>query len=117
MKTLESSYKNQIGNYCIIEMENSKVNGIKLNKCKLCGKKFAQARSLNKHIHTVHEGLQDHKCEPCGKSFSQPRNLKRHIHTVHEGHKDYKCKSCGKSFSRVQGLKKHIQIIQQRLQM
>ena len=46
--------------------------------------------------------------DSCGKSFSQIRSLNRHIHTVHEGHKDYKCKSCGKCFSLAHNLKSHI---------
>ena len=58
---------------------------------------FFEARSLRKHIRTVHEGHKDHKCESCNKSFSHAHHLRRHIHTIHEGHKDYKCESCGKT--------------------
>ena len=78
------------------------------SKCEYCANSFTHARSLRKHIYTIHEGHKDYKCESCEKSFSRVDSLKNHIHTIHEGHRFHKCNYCDKSFSQAGSLKKHM---------
>ena len=80
-------------------------------KCEPCEKFFSEARSLQTHIHTIHEGHKDHKCEPCSTSLTQSLNLKTHIPTVQEGHNDYECPFCGNTFSRIGNLNEHTNVL------
>ena len=96
----------------IKDESNGSIEGInKDHKCDKCGKLFSAAGTLNRHIHTIHEGHKDHKCETCGKAFSQADNLRRHIRINHEGVKDHKCESCGKNFSGAYHLKRHMNTV------
>ena len=66
--------------------------------CEICGKYFRQAGDLNKHISTVHEGVEEPKlqCEHCGKDFTSRGGLKKHVETIHLGinKERYKCDKC-----------------------
>ena len=65
-----------------------------------CGKAFADAASLRKHMHT--HGEKQYVCavEGCGKRFLDSSKLKRHSLT-HTGERPYLCpfEGCGKRFS------------------
>ena len=64
--------------------------GKKDHRCDSCDKSFSRLYTLEKHLHTVHDGFNDHKCEFCGKSFTQAPSLKKHICKIHNGHKNHK---------------------------
>ena len=45
---------------------------------------------MNKHIESVHEGMNPFKCNYCDKSFPQKHHLNGHIKSVHELKKEDK---------------------------
>ena len=81
------------------------------NLCPLqgCGKAFADAASLRKHMHT--HGKKPIVCqvEGCGKLFLDSSKLKRHS-LKHTGERPYECpfEGCGKRFSLDFNLRSHM---------
>ena len=73
-----------------------------------CGKAFADAASLRKHMHT--HGEKQYVCavEGCGKRFLDSSKLKRHSLT-HTGERPFLCpfEGCGKRFLDSSKLKRH----------
>ena len=43
----------------------------------------------------------DYVCDTCGKSYAQAGDLRKHVKAIHEGTKDHICNSCGKGFTHV----------------
>jgi len=74
-----------------------------------CGKAFADAASLRKHMHTHGERQYMCQVEGCGKRFLDSSKLKRHSLT-HTGERPYLCpfEGCGKRFSLDFNLRSHM---------
>jgi len=74
-----------------------------------CGKAFADAASLRKHMHTHGEKQYFCQVEGCGKRFLDSSKLKRHSLT-HTGERPYLCpfEGCGKRFSLDFNLRSHM---------
>jgi len=74
-----------------------------------CGKAFADAASLRKHMHTHGEKQYVCQVEGCGKRFLDSSKLKRHSLT-HTGERPYLCpfEGCGKRFSLDFNLRSHM---------
>ena len=69
---------------------------------------FTEAGSLKRHIRVIHENNpKNNKCDTCGKLFATAVYLKKHI-KVHDRIKVFKCDSCGKLLSTRGNLKTHI---------
>nr|CDJ95655.1 Zinc finger domain containing protein [Haemonchus contortus] len=74
--------------------------------CRICGKKFALQRLLNRHT-KCHSDLKRYLCTFCGKGFNDTFDLKRHTRT-HTGVRPYKCEQCDKSFTQRCSLESHL---------
>jgi hypothetical protein len=74
-----------------------------------CGKAFADAASLRKHMHTHGEKQYACQVEGCGKRFLDSSKLKRHSLT-HTGERPFLCpfEGCGKRFSLDFNLRSHM---------
>ena len=59
-------------------------------ECDICNQRFKVAKSVKKHRIRRH-GV----------------TIQRHIHTVHEGHKNYECDICNQSFKVAKSVKEH----------
>ena len=58
--------------------------------CVYCGKYFASAFSLKRHIKQVHLLHKEHKCEICDKRFAHKQYLKEHMN-IHTQTEPYAC--------------------------
>lgn len=67
------------------------------HQCAVCGKRFSQSSSLNKHMR-VHSGERPYKCPHCVKAFTASSILRTHIRQ-HSGEKPFKCRHCGRAFA------------------
>ncbi|KAI8618015.1 hypothetical protein BC830DRAFT_1110874 [Chytriomyces sp. MP71] len=103
--------------------------------CALCGAKFRQSTSLNRHKVThandrpfkcglcphssttsynlkahilTHSGARPFPCDECSYAASTAGNLKIHKR-VHTGERPYKCEECGAAFTQPNTLKSHKQ--------
>ncbi|VDN06232.1 unnamed protein product [Thelazia callipaeda] len=74
--------------------------------CRICGKKFALQRLLNRHA-KCHSEIKRYLCTFCGKGFNDTFDLKRHTRT-HTGVRPYKCDQCEKSFTQRCSLESHL---------
>ena len=86
------------------------VNGIKLFKCKICGKSKTH-RKESKLIDHIMEKHEDNKvkCETCDKTFKAKRILDVHIKTFHgDKSKFINCQFCPKAFPVLSLLNYHI---------
>lgn len=78
---------------------------VKLFKCDICDKSFAQSIYLKAHKR-IHSGEKPFICDTCGKAFNQSSNLQTHIKT-HTGEKPFQCNVCNKAFNRSDHYQKH----------
>lgn len=74
--------------------------------CHICGKEFAWAITLKRHM-LIHTGIRQYQCNICNKAFTRSHHLKRHM-TVHTGEKPYVCHICNKAYSRSDRLSSHM---------
>ncbi|KAH7976674.1 hypothetical protein HPB52_017910 [Rhipicephalus sanguineus] len=77
------------------------------HKCPHCGKGFAEAYRLRKHIRT-HPNERPFKCSYCTKTFSERKYLTLHERR-HTGDKPYLCQLCHMAFTCESTFSKHMQ--------
>ena len=84
----------------------------------MCGRCFAEKRTLSKHTLGVHEKNKPHKCPICPAAFMQKSHMQTHVDSIHFGKKDesekVKCDMCDLTFCYKKSLKSHIQIVHER---
>ena len=51
--------------------------------CEFCGKLFTDQWKLNRHVDSIHKGIQ-YNCELCSAVFRWRDNLRRHVRQKHE---------------------------------
>ncbi|XP_069799449.1 zinc finger protein 541 isoform X2 [Dendropsophus ebraccatus] len=78
--------------------------------CKVCGKVFSSASSLNKHIVT-HSMERSHICKVCKKAFKRQDHLVGHMLT-HLKIKPFACteSGCSKSYCNFRSLRRHCEV-------
>ena len=54
------------------------------HKCQECGKVYKSGPALRYHL-KVHSGVKNYQCEDCDKAFFARCDLEKHVRTVHEG--------------------------------
>lgn len=74
--------------------------------CSVCGLKWKDKSSLNKHVQ-LHFNTTEWECNQCGKKLASKYGLLNHISWVHEGERKFCCDLCGKSFKGKAGLQEH----------
>ena len=73
------------------DRQNVKVKRNKSHECNSCDKNFIWRSSLQRHVKSVHNKINDHKCELCNKSFGEKNKLIRHFKSVHDKVRNFKC--------------------------
>lgn len=78
--------------------------------CRECGKKYANAIILQRHMLQKHKiGDRSIKCKTCDQLFKSKLTLKRH-QKIHAVAAPYSCKLCNHRFNQGYNLKRHMQI-------
>jgi uncharacterized C2H2 Zn-finger protein len=67
-----------------------------------CGKKYAFARELKRHVESIHCGVRKYTCPHCDSSFKIKADLRGHVLNLHEK-KKIQCQLC----STLMGSKKY----------
>jgi hypothetical protein len=62
--------------------------------CSVCGKKFALAESLKKHMRAVHLKSRGYSCPYCDYAASRADMLKIHVRKIHTKDWSYTCQYC-----------------------
>mmetsp|Transcript_970 Transcript_970/g.1828 ORF Transcript_970/g.1828 Transcript_970/m.1828 type:complete len:181 (-) Transcript_970:974-1516(-) len=66
--------------------------------CSICGGRFQQPSSLNRHIRAVHKKERPFECNQCGRMFSERSNLRKHVDAIHEKLRPFVCDFCDYAF-------------------
>ena len=80
----------------------------KMHVCQICGKSFAQASLLKKHLTSAHSGDRRFSCPYCPAAFKRKDHADRHVadtHTLVAGL--FECDVCGGRFQSAVRLKQH----------
>ena len=75
-------------------------------KCSECNSSFSQAKSMRKHLQSIHLGAK-FPCSECEKIYNCIDNLNRHKKSVHQVIR-FPCSICNSNFVEKRTLKKHI---------
>jgi hypothetical protein len=75
--------------------------------CKDCERKFKGQTQLEEHIKRKHLNVKDVLCYICEKGFVNKADLNTHQTSVHSEERPYKCDECSSSFKRVSTLYTH----------
>ena len=90
--------------------------GKRLHICPTCNSdNFITAKSLKRHISTVHEKKKAVSCHICSVIFTVVASLRIHIKAVHEEKKSCLCKICGKNLPTNASLKDHILVVHEKI--
>ncbi|KOB71570.1 putative zinc finger protein [Operophtera brumata] len=77
-------------------------------KCHQCPKRFSSLDAYKTHVSIAHIGSRVFQCKICFKKFARKRELDRHT-PIHSGMKPFSCGQCDKKFTRKDKLNKHEQ--------
>ncbi|XP_045513072.1 zinc finger protein 605-like [Pieris brassicae] len=77
-------------------------------KCHQCPKRFSSLDAYKTHVSISHIGSRVFQCKVCFKKFARKRELDRHA-SVHSTGKLFNCSQCDKQFTRKDRLDRHEQ--------
>ncbi|XP_073842924.1 uncharacterized protein isoform X1 [Musca autumnalis] len=83
-------------------------------KCKTCGKRYDQSKSLLEHVRLKHPSHTEYICEICQKIFTTQHGLNRHSTWTHpdadatQAHTKHKCEQCDRSYVNEKSLQRHM---------
>ena len=88
--------------------KDDNILSLQFHECSLCGNRFPQEHSLNRHFirnHNKREKQQE--CDLCEYSTTNPGNMAQHS-LIHTEEKPYDCKDCREKFESAEELKGHM---------
>ncbi|XP_045455087.1 RE1-silencing transcription factor A-like [Melitaea cinxia] len=77
--------------------------------CSICGKKFHEKSTLQRHKDVVHNKTPTFCCEYCPERFVSIAKLARHVRS-HAGDRPYPCKFCDKCFTKSHHYTRHLRL-------
>ena len=117
-KEEDEDYENEDENDEDYEIDDANDNR---KHCDTCGKKFASASILKKHVERVHLGIRNFKCYQCDKKFKSNSALEYHLKVIHGDEetkaslKCFKCDQCSYAASNQHNLTQHIRAVHEKL--
>ena len=78
--------------------------------CEFCLYRGFTKNDVDIHVTRMHKS-HDHKCDKCGKAYAFAKELERHLAVVHQGTEQCKCHICGQEFKMIRYGNRNMNIV------
>ena len=82
----------------------------KSHSCSVCGKRYLDRRSLQRHMKNHSSEERQEQCDLCSESFSSRMALKAHQRQAHKEKSPLQCQECSRQFDRRSHFLYHVMI-------